>query len=179
MTTLELCVLCGFISSPVFCKVLLWETVPAVHYDWPGVWRITGFDSAQEGEEGRGVFRYTVIGPRRELELTDLSLLTAATLSAQTHAKGNIGAEPNKQVRLYMHVWERERQQKWQRNTRRAIVCVRVCVCSPYRVQRSWRSKQQALRCLAQTPAWGCTSLCLGLASTDHTYSAHSLTGFL
>lgn len=56
-----------------------------MHYDWPCIRRITGFNPAQEGQEGCGVFWYTMIGPRCELELTDLPLLTAATL--HTHQR--------------------------------------------------------------------------------------------
>lgn len=42
--------------------------------------RVAGLDSSQECQEGRGVLRYPVVGPRRELEMSHLTLLARAIL---------------------------------------------------------------------------------------------------
>lgn len=54
--------------------------IPAVHHHRPGVWRVTGFNPAQEGQEWCGVFGNAMIRPCCELELPHLPLLTTATL---------------------------------------------------------------------------------------------------
>lgn len=48
--------------------------------DGSGIRRVAGLYSAEEGQEGGRVLGYTVVRPRRELELTDLALLTGAVL---------------------------------------------------------------------------------------------------
>jgi len=57
---------------------------PAVGDDGPGVRRVAGLDPAEEGQEGGRVLGDPVVRPRRELELTDLSLLTGAALGGGT-----------------------------------------------------------------------------------------------
>lgn len=54
--------------------------VPAVSDDGSGIWRVAGFDPAEEVEEGGGILRHTVIWPGCKLELTHFSPFTAAAL---------------------------------------------------------------------------------------------------
>lgn len=46
----------------------------------PGIWRIAGLHTSQEGQDGRRILGYPVIGPGHELELSDFSLFTGAIL---------------------------------------------------------------------------------------------------
>lgn len=55
-------------------------TAPAVDDHGAGIRRVTGFNSAQERQEGCGVLRDPVVWPGRELEVTDLPLLVGAAL---------------------------------------------------------------------------------------------------
>lgn len=48
--------------------------------DGSGVRRVAGLYPTEEGQEGGRVLGYTVVRPRRELELTNLPLLTRAIL---------------------------------------------------------------------------------------------------
>lgn len=54
--------------------------VPAVSDDGSGIWRVAGFDPAEEVEEGGGILRHTVIWPGCKLELTHFPPFTAAAL---------------------------------------------------------------------------------------------------
>ena len=53
---------------------------PAVGNDGSSVRRVAGLYPTEEGKEGGRVLRYTVVGPRRELELANLPLLAGAIL---------------------------------------------------------------------------------------------------
>ena len=53
---------------------------PAVHHHGSGVGGVAGLDSPEEGQDGGGVLRHAVVGPRHELELPHLSLFTGAVL---------------------------------------------------------------------------------------------------
>lgn len=56
--------------------------------DGSGVGRVAGLYPAKEGQEGGGVLGNTVVRPRRELELTDLPLLTGAVLQEDKRQPG-------------------------------------------------------------------------------------------
>lgn len=58
-----------------------------MHHHGPGVRRVTCFNPAQEGQDGRGVLRHAVIRPSHELELSHLPLLAGAVLIANFHAR--------------------------------------------------------------------------------------------
>lgn len=58
-------------------------TAPAVDDHGASIWRVTGLNSAQERQEGGGVFRDSVIRPGCELKVTDLPLLVGAALRKQ------------------------------------------------------------------------------------------------
>lgn len=55
--------------------------------DGSGIRRVAGLYSAEEGQEGGRVLGYTVVRPRRELELTDLALLTGAVLEKKQNKR--------------------------------------------------------------------------------------------
>lgn len=59
-------------------------TAPAVDHHGASVRWVAGLNSAQERQEGGGVFRDPVIRPGRELEVTDLPLLVGAALRKPT-----------------------------------------------------------------------------------------------
>lgn len=67
----------------------VWDSSPAVHHQGPSVWRMTGLDSAQEGQCSGGILWHSVVRPGHELELSNFSLLIGAVLfnSTQEWAK--------------------------------------------------------------------------------------------
>lgn len=54
--------------------------------DGSGVRRVAGLHPAEEGQEGGRVLWYAMVRPRRELELTNLPLLTRAILQRTDRA---------------------------------------------------------------------------------------------
>lgn len=57
---------------------------PAVDHHGPCIWRVTGLDPSEEGQDRSGVLGHTVVGPGHELELPHLSLLTRTVLQECT-----------------------------------------------------------------------------------------------
>lgn len=57
--------------------------------DGSGVRRVAGLHPTEEGQEGGRVLWYSVVRPRRELELTNLPLLTRTIL--ETTERGGVG----------------------------------------------------------------------------------------
>jgi len=53
---------------------------PAVDHHGSGVRGVAGLDSPEEGQDRGGVLGNTVVRPRHELELPNLSLFTGAVL---------------------------------------------------------------------------------------------------
>lgn len=47
------------------------------------IWRVAGLDPPKKGQEGGGVFRYPMVRPGCELEVTNLAFLTGATLESR------------------------------------------------------------------------------------------------